>query len=329
MKNYCLVIYLLVSVSVFSQKVNQCGFKIPPKQPSSTSTFASVYEAKNIVDGMLTNIKWQENFSLREQYGINNAYATIIQNRRYIIYDNDFLEALDSYAGTDWASISVLAHEMGHHYYNHVISSSGSTPPKELEADYFSGYVMARMGASLEQAEAAMNKLGSEQASATHPAKTNRLNSISRGWNYGHNMAPQQGNPGPNTNPDPNTNPTPGRDPNYPKPDPNTSPSPNYPGNNDNRPNPTTTDNDPATWIYLTHGNKQDIQVELSDDGRTFQKAVLKAGEPFVFKYEVYNYGWLRLSQLRGAKVYRLYHGRDYTIQWSRKQQSWVVVEVP
>ena len=308
MKNLCFIVFLLFAFTSFSQKVNQCGFVIPPKKPNISSNFSSVYEAKNIVDGMLTNIKWQENFQLREQYGINNAYATIIQNRRFIVYDNDFLENLDSYAGTNWASISVLAHEMGHHYYNHVIYSGGSTPPKELEADYFSGYVMARMGASLDQAEAAMNKLGTDQPSATHPRKSDRLNTITKGWNYGNNVTPPQDNT-PTQNSNPNTYPDPNR---------------NYP-NNDNR-NTTT---DAASWIYLTHSSKEDIQVELSDDGRTFQQATLKAGEPFVFKFEIYDYGWLRLRQLRGAKIYKLYHSRDYTIQWSRKQQSWVVVEVP
>jgi deoxyhypusine synthase len=86
---------------------------------------------------MLDSINWKQNFNLREQNGINNAYATIIRNQRYIIYDNIFLENLDSYAKTKWASISVLAHEMGHHYRNHVIDAAGSTPPKEIEADYF------------------------------------------------------------------------------------------------------------------------------------------------------------------------------------------------
>lgn len=56
---------------------------------------------------------------------------------------------LDGYAGTKWPSLSVLAHEMGHHYRNHTIDRRGSTPPKEIEADYFSGYVMAKL---LEQA---------------------------------------------------------------------------------------------------------------------------------------------------------------------------------
>jgi hypothetical protein len=317
MKRIFLAVALLYSVATVAQKSNQCGFVIPPNRPPDiTGSFSSVHEASDIVNNMLNNIKWQENFTLREQNGINNAYATILQSKRYIVYDNNFLENLDYYAGTDWASISVMAHEMGHHYYNHVVYSSGSTPPKELEADYFSGYVMQRSGASLDQARAAMNKLGTSQASASHPAKADRLSAITNGWNYASNMAP--------TNTGPITNPTQGQGSSgttVPTPTP-TYPDPNKSGGS-------TVDNDAATWIYLTHSNKNAITVELSDDGRTYQNVNLEPGAPFVFKYEVYNYGWMRLPQLRGKKVYRLYHGRDYSIQWSRKQQSWVLVEVP
>jgi hypothetical protein len=140
-----------------AQKVNQCGILIPPKRLSST--FSSVYEARDYINTMLDSINWKQNFTVREQIGINNAYATIINNKRYIIYDNDFLENLDEYARTKWASVSVLAHEMGHHYRNHVIDSKGSTPPKEIEADYFSGYVMEKLGATLSEARAAMNQI--------------------------------------------------------------------------------------------------------------------------------------------------------------------------
>ena len=80
-------------------------------------------------------------------------------------------------------SISVLAHEMGHHYYNHVVSSSGSTPPKEIEADAFSGYVMAKLGASLQQSLVAMQSIASDRASSSHPAKKDRVDAITRGWN--------------------------------------------------------------------------------------------------------------------------------------------------
>jgi hypothetical protein len=100
------------------------------------------------------------------------------------------------------------------------------------------------MGATLDQAEAAMNKLGTNQATSTHPAKTDRLNSISRGWNYANNMAPQQTKPEPSTNPNPNTNP---------------QPAPTIPQGNGNT--TTNDDNDPASWIYLTHSGNQYIVV--------------------------------------------------------------------
>ena len=124
----------LASPAVYAQKVTGCGFKVPPRSLLKTK-FQSVYEARAILSSMLDTIQWQENFSVREQNGIRNAYATIINRVRWIIYDNDFLEDIDAYASTKWASVSILAHEMGHHFYNHVVSSGGSIPPKEIEAD--------------------------------------------------------------------------------------------------------------------------------------------------------------------------------------------------
>src|SRR3990170_47680 len=128
MKQLFLILGLFIHQFSVAQRVNQCGIIIPPK--SLQSNFSSVYEARDYINTMLDSINWKENFNIQEQNGINNAYATIIRNRRYIIYDNDFLENLDSYAGTKWASVSVLAHEMGHHYRNHVVDATGSTPLK-------------------------------------------------------------------------------------------------------------------------------------------------------------------------------------------------------
>src|SRR4030095_5643640 len=136
-------IFLMAS-PVFAQKVTGCGFKVPPRSLIKPK-FNSVYEARDILRNMLESIQWQENFSIREQNGIRNAYATIINSVRWIVYDNDFLEDIAASPARKWASISVLAHEMGHHYHNHVVNSGGSTPPKELEADNFSGFVMAKL----------------------------------------------------------------------------------------------------------------------------------------------------------------------------------------
>src|SRR6476661_3388245 len=104
---------ILCSQFAFAQQTNQCGILIPP--PSLINNFLNVYEAGAYVRTILDSVNWQKNFTLQEQTGINNAYATIINNRRFIIYDNRFLTALDQYSNTKLASISVLAHEIGHH----------------------------------------------------------------------------------------------------------------------------------------------------------------------------------------------------------------------
>jgi len=295
MKALFVLLGLSFYMGVSAQRVNQCGIIIPP--PSTQSKFQSVYEAGEYINTMLDSINWRQNFNLQEQNGINNAYATIIRNKRYIIYDNNFLENLDRYAGTKWASISVLAHEMGHHYRNHVIDARGSTPPKEIEADYFSGYVMAKLGTTLDEALSAMEKIASPQASATHPAKADRLNAISKGWNYAKGLT--------NSGPVPNTTP---------------APQPQQ--------NPPPAAND-ASWIYLFLYGNNEMNVYLSDNGKDFTAAPLKTTQPFVFKFEVYNYGWMRFSNDSRAKTYKLTHGRDYAIIWSRRSNSWTVIEVP
>ena len=299
MKKILLLACLLTWQVTDAQRVNQCGIIIPPKRLSSS--FNSVYEAKEHINTMLTNINWKENFTIREQNGINNAYATIINNRRYIVYDNDFLENLDEYAQTKWASISVLAHEMGHHYRNHVVDARGSTPSKEIEADYFSGYVMAKQGASLNEARAAMNQIASPQASASHPAKADRLNSISKGWNYAMGL----------------TNTVPGS---MPAPAPQPAPQPQQ--------NPPPASND-ASWIYLSLYGNNEMTVYLSDDGKKFSEVPLNPTQPFVFKFDIYNYGWMRFMNNTNARTYKLGHGKDYAIIWSRRSNTWTVAEVP
>lgn len=297
----------LVFQNGYSQKVTGCGYIIPPK--SYTNKFQSVYEASAIVKQMLDSIKWNENFKLQEKNGIQNAYATIINNARWIVYDNNFLEDIDEYTKTRWASISIMAHEMGHHYHNHVISSKGSTIPTELEADAFSGYIMARLGATKEQSAAAIKAIATDRASATHPAKNDRVNAISQGWDKAGAATPTKNPPVVNT-PKPNTPTTP------------TYPVPTNPG--------TQTDpNSDPSWIALSMQSNRDEIVYLSDDGKTFQQAVIKAGQPFVFKFEIYNYGWIRLKYYNGYRTFKLTHGADYFIVWNRRINNWTIVQIP
>ena len=71
------------------------------------------------------------------------------------------------------------------------------------------------------------------------------------------------------------------------------------------------------------------MTVYLSDDGKKYTAASLETTQPFVFKFEVYNYGWLRFGNDSRARTYKLLHGKDYAIIWSRRTNSWTVIEVP
>jgi hypothetical protein len=114
---------------------------------------------------------------------IDNAIATIIEDRRYILYDPKLLSSTDVNSNGYWASMSILAHEIGHHLSGHTITKIGSNHNDELEADKFSGFVLYKLGATLSQAKMAIQLLGNENESPTHPSKTRRLQAIDKGWN--------------------------------------------------------------------------------------------------------------------------------------------------
>jgi hypothetical protein len=69
--------------------------------------------------------------------------------------------------------------------------------------------------------------------------------------------------------------------------------------------------------------------VQLSDDGKKYQDAPIKAGQPFVFKFDIYEYGWLRLPYYNGFRSFKLLHGKDYSILYNRRNKNWTVVQIP
>ena len=121
-------------------------------------------------------------FELRATREVDNAAAVVYDGQRYLLYNPDFLNAVNRTGHTDWAGISILAHEMGHHLNGHTLRAGGSQPADELEADEFSGFVLRKLGASLAQAQAAMASVADNEGSATHPGRTPRLAAIGQGW---------------------------------------------------------------------------------------------------------------------------------------------------
>jgi hypothetical protein len=153
------------------------------KKPSLASGFSSVSEARSIINDIMDVSDIQQNFRVESTTQVDNAAAVIYMGTRYILYNPSFIDGLDNAARDKWASISVIGHEIGHHLLGHTLDGRGSQIPKELEADEYSGLVLRRMGASLQQAQLAMKLIASPYASATHPGESDRLAAIARGWN--------------------------------------------------------------------------------------------------------------------------------------------------
>ncbi|MET4073913.1 membrane-binding protein [Hymenobacter sp. UYCo722] len=121
-------------------------------------------------------------FELRATREVDNAAAVVYNGKRYLLYNPAFLNSVNRAGHTDWAGISILAHEMGHHLNGHTLRAGGSQPADELEADEFSGFVLRKLGASLAQAQAAMATVPDAEDSPTHPGRTPRLAAIGQGW---------------------------------------------------------------------------------------------------------------------------------------------------
>ncbi|MBD1395578.1 membrane-binding protein [Pontibacter sp. JH31] len=151
--------------------------------PTLATTTYSVSDlgSRDIIGEIIDVVGLKPRFEVRTA-NIENAAAVIYNGKRYILYNERFLAAINSAVHTDWASVSILAHEIGHHLNGHTLSRAGSNHPDELEADEFSGFVLRKMGASLDEAQAAMKLLSDERSSPTHPGRAYRLAAISRGW---------------------------------------------------------------------------------------------------------------------------------------------------
>ena len=149
--------------------------------PVFTLKFSSQSEAQAVLNDILSYVGLRANYIIQPA-GVPNAAAVIQNQQRYILYNQKFIQSVKKDTRTNWSAVSILAHEIGHHLNGHTIQSGGNWHKMELESDEFSGFILRKMGASLEDAQSAMKLLASANGSMTHPGKADRLKAIERGW---------------------------------------------------------------------------------------------------------------------------------------------------
>ncbi|MFQ2203191.1 M48 family metalloprotease [Aeromonas hydrophila] len=181
-----LCVVSLILVSGFAQALEKieleqyCNYA-GSSFPEDVFGFSSDNEAAVALGKVMKYAGLEPNFEIMAA-NVPNAAAVIQGPKRLILYSQTFMEEIQRATNTDWAKMSILAHEIGHHLQGHTLQSGGSRPEIELQADKYSGFILQRMGASLEQAQTAMRTIGSDQGSATHPGKQARLAAIANGY---------------------------------------------------------------------------------------------------------------------------------------------------
>ena len=144
---------------------------------------------EEVVKKITSLIGLKPNFILVPCPNIKNCAALNYEdNLRYIVYDKEFMDGIAKSVGTNWTNTMILAHEIGHHLNGHTLKqvSKEESRGEELEADEFAGFIMGKLGATINQAIAAMDGLNHPDCDneylSDHPCKEKRVAAIKTGW---------------------------------------------------------------------------------------------------------------------------------------------------
>lgn len=133
----------------------------------------------SVVDSISSSVGLPSNFKLLRS-DVENAVAAIQNDERVILYNPEFIMNVYNMTNSHWSYVSVIAHEIGHHLSGHTFVGK-SLFQREIEADRFSGFVMRRLGATVDQATASLRLF--DQSPSSHPPKNDRINAVIVGWN--------------------------------------------------------------------------------------------------------------------------------------------------
>ncbi len=184
---YKILTFLLIPI-IGNCQTNHCSYNTYTLPNNYYRFLQGNYENDTQIDKIINDISsmlgLEKNFVYVNSPGINNCIALNYDGFRYILYDKSFLNKLAKNNNPkNPVYISVLAHEIGHHLQGHTLKNISEEDLKlsEIEADKFSGFIMAKFGYSLMEAQEALSSLPNT-ISKTHPPKLQRLKAIQEGF---------------------------------------------------------------------------------------------------------------------------------------------------
>jgi len=170
---------------------------------------AATAEAANLIGLITENAPVYEAVRaiVVDRDGVDAFAHHCLNGGKMVVFGQSFLQRLRNTArgtGPYWSWVFVAAHEVGHIWRNHGNLRLPCTPEHpnytycacrpgmpeahaefnrrlELEADFFAGFVLSRLGAAREDALSAMHVLDTHDT-CTHPGRERRAEAVTRGW---------------------------------------------------------------------------------------------------------------------------------------------------
>ena len=126
-----------------------------------------------------------DHYVVGPKLGSRNATAYFCgvggRRKKAIDWDPQFLRQLSQQAGTPNAAIAILLHELAHHVNSDTSLQTG--PNRELYADHFAGFHLARVNVPQNEAVAVFSLMG--DGGPSHPPAQQRVAAAAAGWQKG------------------------------------------------------------------------------------------------------------------------------------------------
>jgi hypothetical protein len=150
-------------------------------QPETVYPIAPSQKAQRVIDTLLKHIPVSKNTIDFYASDVNKACAAIINGRRVVYFNEDYLEGIQESQKTRWAVYFILAHEIAHHLNADPLDNDGNRPISELEADCQAAKVLALMGATEDETLAVIEEFNLDDT-PTHPRRSARRAKTKSCW---------------------------------------------------------------------------------------------------------------------------------------------------
>lgn len=150
-------------------------------QPETVYPIEPSRQAQRIIDTLLKHIPVSKNTIDFYATDVNKACAVIVDGRRVVYFNEDYLEGIQESKQTRWTVYFVLAHEVAHHLNADPLDKSKNRHITELEADCQAAKVLAHMGATEDETLAVIDLFNANDTE-THPRSSARKAKARNCW---------------------------------------------------------------------------------------------------------------------------------------------------